>query len=187
MEMSLKDVPKTMKLEGQAKYSIWNYKVKLMLMQEDLWHLVDPAQTGPMNLSISRGAGDITDGVISPPTLPRSSSGSSAANRQCVRTTRIITSTLRDSLYLKIQHFTNPAAIWGKLRSLFDIQNNARRLSIKEKIFSIRLLEGKPVDDLLTKINVLVDQLAAMGVEVADQDLVDLALNALPKSWSVFK
>ena len=84
-------------------------------------------------------------------------------------------------MYPKIQRFTNPVAIWDKLRSLFDIQNNARCLSIKEKIFFIRLLEGKPVDNLLTEINGLVGQLAAMGVKVANQDLVDLALNAFPK------
>lgn len=163
MEMSLKDVPETMKLEGQANYSIWSYKVKLMLMQEDLWCLVDPAQVGPQDLSIGGGTVE-HGGAVSPPGTPRSLGGSTDADKQRVRAARIITSTIKDSLFPKIQHFTHPAAIWGKLRSMFEVQNNARRLSIREKLFSIRLQEGKPVDDLLTEINVLVGQLAAMGV-----------------------
>jgi hypothetical protein len=58
---------------------------------------------------------------------------------------------------------------------------------LKEKLYSLRLLEGKSLDSHLQEINLLVHQLAGLGSTVEEEDLVNLTLNSLPKSWAMFR
>ena len=68
-----------------------------------------------------------------------------------------------------------------------DVRSSSRRLALKEQFYSLKLAEGKGIADHLQKINLLVTQLANLGIATPDEDLVDLTLNSLPKSWSTFR
>lgn len=63
-----------------------------------------------------------------------------------------------------------------------DVRSSSRRLSLKEQFYSLRLAEGKAISDHLQEINLLVTQLAHLGITIPNEDLVDTTLNSLPKS-----
>ena len=68
-----------------------------------------------------------------------------------------------------------------------DVRSSSRRLSLKERFYSLCLEEGKFVVDHFQEINSLVTQLASLGNSIPDEDLTDITLNSLPKSWSTFR
>lgn len=70
---------------------------------------------------------------------------------------------------------------------MYDVQSSSRRLSLKDKFYSLKLKEGKPIGDHLQEVNLIVTQLASLGISIPDEDLVDLTLNSLPRSWSTFR
>lgn len=70
---------------------------------------------------------------------------------------------------------------------MYDVQSPSRRLALKERLYSLRMQEGKTLDSHLQDVNSIVTQLASLGVMIPDEDLVDQMLSSLPKSWSTFK
>jgi len=68
-----------------------------------------------------------------------------------------------------------------------NVRSSSRRLSLKEQFYSLKLGEEKAISDHLQTINLLVAQLANLGVAILDKDLVDFILNNLPNSWSTFR
>lgn len=202
MDPSVKDVPESMKLVGPTNYVIWAYKVRMILMQESLWRFVEPSSTGDNTPSASSSSGTSSaatnpgtpDPDSADTTTPSLNTMPAVTNNNLARDTelryragRIIVSTVRDSILLSIIHLTNPQAIWLRLRSMCDVRSSSRRLALKEQFYSLKLAEGKGIADHLQEINLLVTQLANLGIAILDEDLVDLTLNSLPKSWSTFR
>ena len=68
-----------------------------------------------------------------------------------------------------------------------DVRSSSKQLSLKERFYSLRLEEGKSVVDHFQEINSLVTQLASLGISISDEDLTNITLNSLPKSWSTFR
>ena len=63
-----------------------------------------------------------------------------------------------------------------------DIRSSSRRLSLKEKLYSLKLGKGKSIVEHLEDINLIVIQLVQLGIRIEDEDLVEFTLNSLPKS-----
>ena len=191
-----KEVPESMKLEGQNNYILWSYKVKMLLMQENLWRFVLPASS---TTSLSEASGTATSSsAVSGTTASITTDKSAPAaavnpaptqddSAQKFWACRVIIATVWDSILLHVIHLTDPTEIWTRLRTLYDVQSPSRRLALKKKLYSLRMLEGKSLDSHLQEINSLVTQLASLGVSVPDEDLVDKVLSSLPKSWSTLK
>jgi histone deacetylase 1/2 len=188
MDPSVKDVPESMKLGGPENYVLWSYKVKMLLLQEGLWKHVQPtavASTSSSSSSGNTGSGGTSGGgatIISggPPSTTNE-------EEMRYRAVRIIISTLQESILLNVVHLTNPREIWEELRQMCEVESSAGRLALKEQLYSTKLAEGKGVRDYLQELNLVVTQLARMGVSIPDEDLVGNTLNGLPRSWSTFK
>lgn len=48
-------------------------------------------------------------------------------------------------------------------------------------------VEEKAISKHLQDVNLIITQLANLGIHTLDEDLVDLTFNSLPRSWSTFK
>lgn len=55
---------------------------------------------------------------------------------------------------------------------------------MKNKLRSIDMTRSDTVTTYLMKIIQIPDQLAAVGEKVADEELVNMALNSFPASWN---
>jgi hypothetical protein len=202
MDPLVKDVPESMKLQGPANYILWSYKVKMLLLQEDLWKYIEPhapdltkdtsdsssvggksGETGGKTATTGGSNSRTSFGETSSP----SASLSMADNKDKFRARRLIISTVRDSLMLSIIHILDPEVIWLKLKGMCQIQSSSCRLALREELYTLRLAERKTIAEHLQKVNLLVTQLAGLGIPVANEDLIDIMINSLPKSWSTFK
>lgn len=56
---------------------------------------------------------------------------------------------------------------------MYDVQNPSKCLALKEKLYSLRMIEGKTLDFHLQETNAIITQLANLCVIVQNKDLVD--------------
>ena len=73
------------------------------------------------------------------------------------------------------------------LTDLFQSSNNHRKLALKDKLRKIKMEKGDSIPKYLTKFVQCWDELGSVGITVADDDLVSLALLGLPKSWHSYQ
>jgi uncharacterized Tic20 family protein len=190
MDPAVKDVPESMKLSGPSNYILWSYKVKMILLQEGLWHFVEPP-TPTVSSSSTVSNPTTRSGAVENPVVPIARTTApdprTAPNEEELkyRVGCIITSTLQDSIMLNIVHLIDPLAIWRRLKVMCEVEDTSKKLALKEQLYSLKLAEGKSVAQHLQDINLLVIQLARM--EVVTSDLVGKVLNSLPKNWSTFR
>ena len=76
---------------------------------------------------------------------------------------------------------------WKALTDLFQSDSDHRKLALKDKLRKIRMEKNNTILVYLTKFVQWRDELGSVGVSVADDDLVILALLGLPKSWHSYE
>ena len=69
-----------------------------------------------------------------------------------------------------------PYAMWKALTDIFQSINDHRKLALKDKLTKIKMEKGDIVPNYLTKFVQCRDELGSVGINVADDDLVSLAL-----------
>ncbi len=142
------------KLEGASNYGIWKFKIKTMLIREDLWDLVNPAVDQALGVAEVVDA-DATSGEVATQTAPRVS----RARAQDATTTKrkykalaIIVSSIRDELIPYVVDLDDSQTCWKTLQYLYETHNAARSLYFNNKLLSVRIEEGTPILDFLRKI-----------------------------------
>ena len=60
-------------------------------------------------------------------------------------------------------------------------------MALKDKLRKIKMEKGDTIQKYLTKFTECRDELGSVGITVADDDLVSLALLGLPKSWHIYQ
>jgi hypothetical protein len=73
------------------------------------------------------------------------------------------------------------------LTDLFQNNNDHRRLTLKDKLGKIKMEKGDSIPKYLMKFVQCRDDLGSVGIIVAPDDLVRLALLGLPKSWHIYQ
>ena len=95
---------------------------------------------------------------------------------------RILSEGVRDHIVSSLHGKETPCAMWKALIDLFQNNNDQRNLVLKDKLGKIKK-EGDMVPTYLVKFTQCRDEIESVGVTVADDELVSLALLGLPKSW----
>ena len=62
------------------------------------------------------------------------------------------------------------AGIWNKLESLYMTKSLANKLRLKERLFTLRMSEGTPIQSHLDKFNSIIIDLENLDVKVDDGD-----------------
>ena len=76
-----------------------------------------------------------------------------------------------------------PYAMWKALKNLFQNTSDHKKLALKDKLRKIKMDKGETIPNYLTKFTQCRDEIGSVGVTVAQEYLVSLALLGLPKSW----
>jgi len=71
--------------------------------------------------------------------------------------------------------------VWKALIDLFQNNSDRRNLELKEKLRKIKMEKGDTIAKYLTKFTQCRDELGSVGVMVAEEDLMSLALLGLSK------
>ena len=105
-----------------------------------------------------------------------------AWKKKVAKTRRILLEGVKDHIISSIHGKSTPFLMCKALEELFQSYSDQRKLALKDKLRKIKMEKGDSIPKYLTKFVQCRDELGSVGVTVADEDLVSLALLGLPKS-----
>jgi hypothetical protein len=151
------------RLDGASNFLSWKARVTLALKEYDLWELVDKAVTPPTDLT----------------TLD-------AHNKKEIKAERVLLDSVKDHLIPHLNEKKMTKEMFDALVSLFQSKNMNRKMILRNKLRSVQMSRSDNVTSYLMRITQVCDELAAIGEKTEDAELVNVALNGLPKSWEPF-
>ena len=77
-------------------------------------------------------------------------------------------------------------ATWSTLKGLYETSNSNSILFLKTKLLSIKMEEREDVNNYISRINDLGDQLSDIGEKVSKSDLVTIALKGMLVEYQMF-
>jgi len=77
--------------------------------------------------------------------------------------------------------------MWKTLKDLYQNSSDHRKLALKDKIRKIKCEKGDTASTYLNKLTTCRDKLGSVGIMIATDDMVSLALLDLPKSWHSYQ
>ena len=89
---------------------------------------------------------------------------------------------VKDHIVSRLHGKATPFAMWKNLTYIFQSSSDHRKLALKDKLRKIQMEKGKSIPKYLMKFFQCRDELGSVGITVADDDLVSLALLGLSKS-----
>ena len=143
-----------------ANYATWKIQVKMCLVKEDLWRVVSGDEMAPTDAS--------------------------ALNKFNLRKDRALATVVLavdpKLLYL-IGEPADPVEVWTKLQDCFQKKSWSNKLSLKKKLYSLKLQEGGDLQMHLKVMIELFDALSVVGAPVNDEDRVISLLSSLPAKY----
>jgi len=94
---------------------------------------------------------------------------------------------VRDHIVSSLHGKETLYAMWKKLTDLHQNNSDQRKLALKDKLRKIKMEKGEMIPKYFTKFAQCPDELGSVGITVAEDDMVSLALLGLPKSWHSYQ
>ena len=109
--------------------------------------------------------------------------GLDAWQKKVAKTRRILLEGVKYHILFNLHRKASPFELWKALKDFFQSNNDQRKLALKDKLRKIKMEMGDSIPKYLTKFVHCRDELRSLGIIVDDDELVNLALLGLSKSW----
>src|SRR6218665_1191566 len=129
---------------NNSNYQIWKFKVKMLLIREDTWTVVQ---------------GDTPDLV--PDDWQRKDE-----NAQCT-----ISLTVEDNQLVHICNCTRAKEMWKQLQKVHERSNLSSKMYLRKKLYKMRLQDDQNMQKYISAVLRLVEQLRGVGEGVSDQQV----------------
>ncbi|MCO5567849.1 hypothetical protein L7F22_021545 [Adiantum nelumboides] len=93
---------------------------------------------------------------------------------------------VQDTMIGHIQDATSPKQAWDRLVSVDTTNTKARKIQLKNELNTVKK-ENLSINDYTLKIKGIVESLASIGVQVEDDDKVEVCLRGLTPAYKQFK
>jgi len=85
-----------------------------------------------------------------------------------------------------IRDFKSATNIWTTIKNLYEMHNTNRILSLKGKLFALKMEENESAAGFIARVKDLKDRLGDIGEKVSDSDLVMITLNGITDEYQMF-
>jgi hypothetical protein len=123
------------------------------------------------------------DKVVVPPT---DLTTLEAHEKKEIKVERVILDSVKDHLIPHLSKKKTTKEMFDALVGLFQSTNMNRKMVLRNKLRSVQMSRSDNVTNYFMRITQVRDQLAAIGEKTKDIELMNVALNGLPKSWEPF-
>jgi hypothetical protein len=151
------------RLEGASNFNSWKARVFNILEESDLDELV-------------------TRVVEEPATNAKRV----AYQKRQAKAKRVIFYSVKDSIMPLIAHLRTAKECFDALANLYEKKAPTQKRTLKKQLRTLKMGKDETIFAFFYKINQTRDQLAAIGVAVDDDDLVQTAVDGLLESWETF-
>ena len=160
VKMSVNGLRLEYALEGSSNYVAWKDRMEAVLDDNGLKEFIDAEIPKPTDAAQVE-----------------------AWQKKMAKCRRILLEGVKDHIVSSLHGKASPYLMWKELTDLFQSKSDQRKLALKDKLRNIKMEKGDNIAKYLTKFTQCRDELGSVGVTVDDEDLVDLALLGLLKSW----
>ncbi|KAH9650266.1 hypothetical protein KPL70_026310 [Citrus sinensis] len=155
------------KFNGKNDFNMWKVKMEALLVTQGLGDAIQPVtKKEGKEFSTSKTPEQVTE-------IDRKARGT-------------IILSLADSVIREVAKEPTVVDLWAKLESIYMKKSLANRLYIKKRMFTLKMMEGTPLDDHLDEFNKVCDTLETIDVALDDEDKALLLISSLPKSYGNF-
>lgn len=151
------------KFDGKISFSIWRVQMRAVLTQNGLKKALDGK---------SKKSASMTDDQWDEMDEKALSSIQLCLSKEVLR---------------EVVKETTAAGLWLKLETLYMTKNLANKLRLKERIYTIRMVEGTPIQSHLDEFNSIILDLENIDVKIDDEDKAVLLVVSLPSTYKHFK
>ena len=159
------------RIDGAGNFVLGKARILLVLEENERWdEVVNHTTTHPIVIPNAT-----TDPV-----------GRVAFNKKDIKARRIILDAIKDHVIPHILSKDIAHKMWDTLTRLFQSSNENRKMVLREKMKSIRMVKSEDMLSYLTRISQVRDELVAVGEVVPNAELVRTTMNGVSKPWVVF-
>jgi len=134
------------KFDGKISFSIWRVQMRAVLTQNRLKKALDGKSKKPASMTDDHWD-ELDEKVLSSIQL--------CLSKEVLR---------------EVVNETTAAGLWLKLETLYMTKNLANKLRLKEHIYTIRMVEGTPIQSHLDEFNSIILDLENIDVKIDDED-----------------
>ena len=150
---------------NETNYNDWRYVMAALLVEKDLWDVVDGTETQP--------AGSVNSKAVR-----------AFAKKQQLAHTKIILNI--DKSQLPHTRYDDPKEIWESLQKVHQARGFATCLSLCRHFLYMRKCDDQPMVSWISDVKNAAFQLEATGVTIIDEDVILALTEGLPESYSTF-
>ena len=99
---------------------------------------------------------------------------------------RIIYDSMKDNLMSVITPLKTTNECFDTLMNLYEKKAPTQKRDLKNKLCSMKMEKDETVAYFFTNISQVKDQLASIGVETNEDDLLQTTIDGLPATWETF-
>jgi hypothetical protein len=98
----------------------------------------------------------------------------------------IIVDSIKDHFIPYISHLDSSKKIYDALTNLFSVRNIGQVMSLKNEFRDLKMNNYDNITSYFVRISQLRDQLKSIEEIILENELVNIVLNGLPKTWDTF-
>ena len=104
--------------------------------------------------------------VANPVTIPSDAMTKAAYEKKIIKDQRILLDAIKDHVIPHVSRKSNAYEMWDALTKLYQSSNENRKMVLREKLKSIKIVKDEEMFTYLTRITRVRDALAAVGEKV---------------------
>jgi hypothetical protein len=161
------------KLDGASNFRAWKTRIELILSKNKMLDIVkgkivkpefeEGKEKEPQNVAAMEKFKDVDINAMS-----------------------IIVESIKDHSIPYISHIDSSNKMYDALTNLFSVRNIGQVISLKNELHDMKMNEDDSIASYFVRISQLRDQLQAIEEITSEKELVNIALNGLPKTWDAF-
>ena len=98
----------------------------------------------------------------------------------------ILKMSVKDNVIPHIRDCKSATNIWMTIKNLYETWNTNRVLSLKGKMFTMKMEENESAAGFITRVKDLKDRLGDIGEKVSNSDKVTITLNGMTDDYQTF-
>ncbi|KAG6495421.1 hypothetical protein ZIOFF_043244 [Zingiber officinale] len=151
------------KFDGKISFSIWRIQMRAVLTQNGLKKTLEGKSKKPATMTYEQWE-ELDEKALS-------------AIQLC----------LPREVLREVIHETTAAGLWLKLESQYMTKSLANKLRLKDRLYSLCMQEGTPIQSHLDEFNSIIIDLENLDIKIEDEDKVVLLIVSLPRTFKHFK
>ena len=148
-----------------SNYPTWKLQCRMALLKQGVWKIVDGTEV-----------------------CPDENDQPGNYRKFCERRDRALSTivlAVETSLLYLLGDPQDPMEVWNKLCDQFQKKTWANKLTLRRRLYSLKLKDGEPVQGHIKQIVEIFEELAVIGQPIEEEDRVVHILSSLPESFNM--